>query len=170
MGVDSGIYKSIEVLHILAAIVGFGSVMLNGIHGAQAKKRKGTEGLAIIDSTLAVGAVAQNVIYAVFVLGIVLVLVSDGTREFSHLWISASMGLFIVAVGISHGVLQKNVKRMRTLMAELAAGGAPPAGAPAGPPPQVAELEQRGKTVAMSSMLLDLILVTILALMVWKPL
>lgn len=170
MGIDSGIYKSLEVLHILAAIVGFGSVILNGIHGAQAKKRKGTEGLAIVDSTLAVSDVAQKAIYAVFVLGILLVLVSDGTHEFGHLWISASMGLYIVAVGISHAVLQKNVKRMRTLMAELAAGGPPPAGAPAGPPPQVAELEQRGKTVAMSSMVLDVFLVAILALMVWKPL
>lgn len=170
MGIDSGIYKSLEVLHILAAIVGFGSVILNGIHGAQAKKRKGSEGLAIVDSTLAVSDVAQKAIYAVFVLGILLVLVSDGTREFSHLWISASMGLYIVAVGFSHAVLQKNVKRMRTLMAELAAGGPPPAGAAAGPPPQVAELEQRGKTVAMSSMVLDVFLVAILALMVWKPL
>ena len=170
MGVDSGIYKFLEVLHILAAIVGFGSVMLNGIHGAQAKKRKGSDGLAIMDSTLAVNDVSQKLIYSVFVLGLLLVLVSDGTREFSHLWISASMGLYIVAVGISHGVLQKNVKRMRTLMAELAAAGPPPGGAPAGPPPQVAEMEQRGKTVAMSSMLLDLILVAILALMVWKPL
>lgn len=170
MGIDSGIYKSLEVLHILAAIVGFGSVILNGIHGAQAKKRKGSEGLAIVDSTMAVSDVAQKAIYAVFVLGILLVLVSDGTREFSHLWISASMGLYIVAVGISHAVLQKNVKRMRTLMAELAAGGPPPAGAAGGPPPQVAELEQRGKTVAMSSMVLDVFLVAILALMVWKPL
>lgn len=170
MGIDSGIYKSLEVLHILAAIVGFGSVILNGIHGAQAKKRKGSEGLAIVDSTMAVSDVAQKAIYAVFVLGILLVLVSDGTREFSHLWISASTGLYIVAVGISHAVLQKNVKRMRTLMAELAAGGPPPASAPAGPPPQVAELEQRGKTVAMSSMVLDVFLVAILALMVWKPL
>lgn len=170
MGVNSGIYKFLEVLHILAAIVGFGSVILNGIHGAQAKKRKGSEGLAIMDSTLAVGGVSQKVVYSVFLLGILLVLVSDGTIEFGHLWISVSMGLYIVAVGISHGVLQKNVKRMRALMAELAAGGPPPAGAPAGPPPQALEMEQRGKTVVMASMLLDLILVAILALMVWKPL
>ena len=166
MGVESGIYKALLVLHILMAIVGFGGVLLNGLHGMQAKKRKGREGLAIIESTIAVSKVAQNFIYAVFVSGVLLVIVSDDTWKFSHLWLSLSMGLYIVAMGISHGVVQKNVKRMRDLMAELA-DGPPPAG---GPPPQVAEMERRGKTVGMASMALDVILVTILALMVWKPL
>ena len=166
MGIDSGLYKSLLALHILFAIVGFGGVMLNGIHGMQAKKRKGREGLAIMDSTIAVSGVAQKFVYGVFLLGILLIVASDDAWKFSHLWISAAMGLYIVAVGLSHGVLQKNVKRMRALMAERAEGP-PPAG---GPPPQVAELERRGKTVGIASMVLDLFLVAILALMIWKPL
>jgi len=166
VGVESGIYKFLLVLHILSAIVGFGGVILNGLHGAQAKKRKGTEGLAIIESTIGVSNVAQKFIYAVFVLGILLIITSDETWKFSQVWLSASMGLYIVAVGISHGVVSKNVHRMRDLMAEMA-GGPPPVG---GPPPQAAEMEQRGKKVAGASMVLDVILVTILALMIWKPL
>jgi uncharacterized membrane protein len=166
LGIDSGLYKFLLVLHILFAIVGFGGVMLNGIHGMQAKKRKGREGLAIMDSTIAVSGVAQKFVYGVFVLGILLIVASDDAWKFSHLWLSASMGLYILAMGLSHGVLQKNVKHMRALMAEMAEGP-PPAG---GPPPQVAELERRGKTVGMASMVLDLFLVAILALMIWKPL
>ncbi|HVF74172.1 MAG TPA: DUF2269 family protein [Acidimicrobiales bacterium] len=166
MGVESGIYKVLLVLHILSAIIGFGGVMLNGLYGAQAKKRKGTEGLAVLESTIGVSKVAQKFIYAVFVFGLLLIVTSDETWKFSQLWLSASMGLYIVAVGISHAVVAKNVGRMRDLMAEMAAGP-PPAG---GPPPQAAEMERRGKTVAAASMVLDVILVTILVLMVWKPL
>ena len=33
MGINSGIYKLVLVLHILTAIVGFGAVLLNGIYG-----------------------------------------------------------------------------------------------------------------------------------------
>lgn len=166
MGVDSGIYKLLLVLHILAAIVGFGGVMLNGIHGAQAKKRRGAEGLAITDSSIVAGEVAQKFIYLVFVLGVALVLTSDDTWKFGQLWVGLSMGLYVIAVGVSHGVLMPNIHRMRALMAELV-DAAP---APGGPPPQVAELEQRGKTVAAVSAVLNLVVVAILFLMVWKPL
>lgn len=166
MGIDSGIYKALLVLHILSAIVGFGGVFLNGVHGAQAKKRQGAEGLAITDSAIAVGNVAEKVIYLVFVFGIALVLTSDDTWKFSHLWVGLSMGLYILAVGLSHGVLMPNIHRMRALMAELVTA----APAPGGPPPQVAELEQRGKTVALVSTVLNLMLVVILSLMIWKPL
>lgn len=166
MGIDSGIYKLLLVLHILSAVVGFGGVFLNGIHGAQAKKHRGAEGLAITDSAIAVGNVAQKFIYLVFVFGVALVLTSDDTWKFSHMWVGLSMGLYILAVGLSHGVLMPNIHRMRALMAEMVA--APPA--PGGPPPQVAEMEQRGKTVGVVSGVLNLTMVAILFLMVWKPL
>ena len=42
---QSGIYRTILVLHILCAIVGFGAVMLNAIYGAESKKRPGPEGI-----------------------------------------------------------------------------------------------------------------------------
>ena len=37
-------YKIVLVLHILAAIIGFGSVMLNGVYASEARKRPGPEG------------------------------------------------------------------------------------------------------------------------------
>jgi hypothetical protein len=42
----------------------------------------------------------------------------------------------------------------------------PPA---AGPPPQVAQIEALGTRMAGTSMILHLALVSILALMIWKP-
>ena len=57
---------------------------------------------------------------------------------------------------------------MNRVMAELNAGGPPPAGA-AGAPPQVAELEERGKRAAMYGGILNVIAVVLVLLMVWKP-
>lgn len=166
MGIDSGLYNTLLVLHILFAIAGFGGVMLNGLYGMQAKARKGREGLAVMESTMKVTEVSQKFIYGVFVLGILLMVVSDGSWKFDQLWLTLSVLLYAVAMGLSHGVMKKNTTRMRDLMAELA-DGPPPAG---GPPLQAAELAQRGKAVGITGGILNLIIVAILALMVWKPL
>ncbi|MFP5318239.1 MAG: DUF2269 family protein [Acidimicrobiia bacterium] len=169
MGVNSGLYKFLLVLHLLAVIAGFGPTILAPAFGAQAKARKGREGLAIAEATFDVlSKYAEWIIYSVPILGILLVLVSDDAWQFSDTWISLSFLLYIVALGLVHAVHFKNLKRMNVLMAELAAGPPPGAGG-GGPPPQVAELEQRGKQVAMVGMILNLILVTIVVLMVWKP-
>lgn len=169
MGLNSGAYKFVLVLHILAAIVGFGAVFLNGMYGAQAKARRGSEGLAVAEANYLVSRVGEYFIYAVFVFGILLVVLSEDAWEFGDTWVWASIVLYFLALAISHGVLQPNVRRMHALMTELTHMGPPPTGAPAAPPSQVAELEQRGRTVGACGAVLNLSLVAILLLMVWKP-
>jgi uncharacterized membrane protein len=161
-------YNVVKVLHILCAIVGFGGVMLNGFYGAQAKRRGGTDAVAIGESVYRVSTIAEYFIYAVFVLGLVLVLMGDNVFDFGQTWIWLSMLLFAIGIGLSHGVLRPRVQRMNALLAELATTGGPPAGA-AGPPPQAVELETIGKQIGATEMVLDLVLVTILFLMVFKP-
>ena len=168
MGIDSTGYKIVLLLHILCAIVGFGTVILNGLYGREAKRRPGPGGLAISEANLTVSGIAEYFIYAVFVLGLALVFMSDGAWAFGQTWIWLALALYVVGIGISHGIVFPNARRMRDLAAELAAGGPPPPGA-AGPPPQVLEMERRGKTLGASSSVLHLLLVVLLVLMIWKP-
>ena len=77
----SGVYRTVLVLHILCAIVGFGAVMLNAIYGAESKKRPGPEGIAVFDANYRVSRIGEYFIYAVFVLGFALVLLSDVVLE-----------------------------------------------------------------------------------------
>ena len=170
MGLNSGIYKFFLVLHLLAVIVGFGPTMLAGVFGAKAKARPGREGQAIAQATFEVVTQwAEKFIYAVPVLGILLILVSDDAWQFSDAWISISFLLYLVGLGVVHGAHVPNLRRMNALMAELSAGG-PPAGAAAGgPPPQVAELEMRGKRAATVGGFLNVLIVILVVLMVWKP-
>jgi uncharacterized membrane protein len=165
-------YNVVLLLHILAAIVGFGGVFLNGIYGAEAKNRRGPEGLAVAKANFRVSWIAEWFIYAVPIFGFALIGMSDDVIEFGDTWIWLSILLYVVGLGVSHGVLMRNVKRMHVLMEELVGMGPPPAaaGAPAGgPPPQAAELEQRGKTVGMAGAFLNVLLVVMVYLMVFKP-
>jgi uncharacterized membrane protein len=170
VGINSGIYKLVLVLHILSAIVGFGAVFLNGIYGQQARSRGGPEGLAITQANFLVSRIGQFFIYAVFLFGVLLVVLSDKAWSFSDSWIAAAIVLYIIGIGLSHGLLYPNVRRIIGLQEELVAMGPPPAGAAAGQPPsQVIELQERGRRVGLVSTVLQVDLVIILMLMIWGP-
>jgi len=168
VGIESTAYKVVYILHILAIIVGFGGVVLNGIYGAQAKKRPGAGGLAIGEANFAVSMVAEKVILTVPVWGILLVVLSDDVWEFSQAWVGIALVLFIAVTAFALLVQAKNAERMNGLAAELVAAGGPPAGA-SGPPPQVAQMEALEKKLAGGGAFLSFALVVLIALMVFKP-
>jgi uncharacterized membrane protein len=167
--IDGGFYKLCLVLHILCAIVGFGAVLLNGVYGQQMKVRvqsgRVNEAIAIHEANTLVSQIGEYFIYAVFVFGFALLGLSDSVWEFSQTWIWLSVVLFVIALGISHGLVRPASKRMGALMRELASGP-PPAG---GPPPQAAEMQSIGQRLGVLGPVLTVILVVILFLMVWKP-
>ena len=169
---DTG-YRILLVLHILCAIIGFGAVYLNALYGQQIRKRRGAEGIAIYEANFFVTGIGQYFIYAVFVFGFILVAASNAWK-FSQTWVWLAMTFYVIALGVSHGMLLPAVRRMGVLMKELAAAGPPPGanpsqGPPAGPPPQVAELGTLGQRVGVTGAFLDIMVIVILALMVWKP-
>ena len=170
MGVDTTAYKVVLTLHILCAIVGFGGVLLNALYGRESMRRQGPSGLAITEANYFVSTVAEKFIYAVFVLGVVLVILSDEVFTFEQTWVWLAMLLYAIGIALSHGALFPTVRRMKALMAELVAMGPPPAGSPTGgPPPQSVEIESLGKRLAIVDPTLQVILVVILGLMIWKP-
>jgi uncharacterized membrane protein len=163
-----GTYKLLLVLHLVCVVVGIGGVMLNGVYGLQAKARPGPGGLAITEANHTASTVAEYFVYGIPVFGILLILKFD-TWKFSQTWVSLSILLYVIALGIVHGVMVPNVKKMIGLQKELVSMG-PPSGAPSGgPPPQVEELERRGKTLATFGPMLNIIAVALIVLMVTKP-
>ena len=167
--IDGGFYKFVLVLHIFCAIVGFGAVFLNGVYGAQIKARmqsgKVAEAVGIYEANFFVTKIGQYFIYAVFLLGLAVLGLSDSVWKFSQTWVWLSIVIYVVALGLSHGVLLPAVKRMGVLMHEMAAGP-PPVG---GPPPQAAEMATIGQKLGVVGPILDLAMIAILFLMVFKP-
>jgi hypothetical protein len=164
-GLNSGIYKFLLVLHILTAIVGIGGVVLNGLYAAQAQKYQGPSGRAVSEANFAVSKIAEYFIYAIPVFGILLVLASDEAIKFSQTWIWLSMLLYIIAIGIAHAVMIPGHRKINLLLAEMEQGP-PPAGSA---PPQVAAIQALGQRQAMGGATLNILIVIILFLMVWKP-
>jgi hypothetical protein len=179
VGVDSGGYDAVVVLHVMCAIIGFGGVFLNGIYGMESKRRSGREGLAVFEATERVGKIAEGFILAVPVFGIALILMSHHHWRFSQTWVAVSMAIYAAALILSFGFHLPNLRRMGQLMHELVtvsekvpvAVGAPedttsPAG---GPQRQAIELEIRGKRAGIYGATLNLAIISVVILMVWKP-
>ena len=186
MGVDSGAYDTVMVLHVMCVIIGFGGVFLNGIYGAESKRRRGREGLAVFEATERVGKIAEMFILAVPVFGIALILMSHSKWGFSQAWVIGALTIYAAALTVSFGLHLPNLRRMGGLMEELVvmsearpavAGGAVPADDPhaaaaiagGGPPPQALELERRGRFAGIYGGLLNLAIVAVVILMIWKP-
>lgn len=166
MGPDGAAYKVVLILHILTLIFGFGPLVLAGLYDIQASRRGRQHAAAVGEVQFAVSQVAEKVVYLVFVTGVALVLMSDDAWGMGDLWVSLSMLTYIIAIGISHGVLIPNEKRLNTLRRELADLDGQQLG---GPPEQEVELNDRTRRSAAMGSVLDLLLVFIVYLMVFKP-
>jgi hypothetical protein len=94
--------------------------------------------------------------------------IDDMGEAFSETWVTLAFVLFIAGVCVSEFVHSPNLKAMDALQEKLVSGAA---GAPAGggPPPEVAELQARGKRAGMVGGILHLIFFLILIDMIWKP-
>ena len=160
-GNDDTIYGIVLFLHILAVIVGFGPTFVYPVYASMAKKRQGPEGLAINETTLDIAKRFEYAIYLVPILGVILVPLSDEVFKFSDVWISASFVAYLVALGISLGLHQPNLRALVELQRGIGPGG---------PSPEVQrELEERGKRAGMFGGILHLLLVVLLWLMIFKP-
>lgn len=151
MGTDTTLYDIVLILHVLAVVVGIGGVMLNGVYAAKAQQAGGPAAGAIMQANFDVTMVAEKVIYTIPISGLLLVWLSDGAFALGDTWIWLSIVLYVVALGVSHGVMVPNGRKML----------AGPSG-----PGEAAALQ---KKLATGGMALDLLAVALIVLMVWKP-
>lgn len=165
------LYDFLLFLHILTAIVGFGSTFVWPLLGARARALGPTDlkaSFAIGDAAFSASKILSGpFIYAVGVTGVLLVIASDGLIEFSEAWISIAFLLYLIALGISIFVHQPNLRAMNAIQERLATGGGTPSSG--GPPPEVLELQERGQRSAMFGGILHLLFLLILIDMIWKP-
>lgn len=167
LSTTNGWYRLVLLLHLVAVVVGFGSGFVWPYLAGQARRRGRGEGLAFTEVS-AEGSLRLTTvpIWVAGALGIVLVVLGDGWA-FDQAWISAAFALFIIGVVVATFLHSPNLKRMLELQRELAEGPAPGGGD--GPPPQVAELQTRGKRAGMYGGILHLAFLLLMIDMIWKP-
>lgn len=172
MGYDSFVYNVVLLLHLVAAVVGFGSSFVWPALAARARKMEPGQGYLLTSTALQLGKpLTTYPIYATGAFGLILVILSAaddfGPWGFDQTWISFALLLFIVAALIAAFLHYPNLKKMDELQARLVAGEAKPS--PNGPPAEVLELQERGKQAGMYGGLLHLLFLLLMILMVWKP-
>jgi uncharacterized membrane protein len=170
MGVHGGLYRVILFLHVACAIGGFGALAWNGLYLVWARRKGGAAEASALDLNGDVSRIAEFLIYAVFILGI-LVAVTSKTHgvmvwKFSQGWLSAAMALYIVDLGVLHGFIRRNQKEYRRLVGQLT-GTAAPAGSTR--PPQVAQLDQLQQRINLGWGVFNVIVLVILWLMLFGP-
>jgi uncharacterized membrane protein len=160
MGTTEPLYRIILLLHIAAAIVGFGGIITHGAYHARAFRGQAGEAATILGATRSVGKIAEYAIYAVLPLGIVLIAVSDSAFGFGDPWVSASFVVWFLIVGATHGLVRPAVRTLNGRAAEL--GGV-----------TVLSTDTDAAGAARKLMIgeaaVQLLLVVALVLMIWQP-
>jgi hypothetical protein len=162
MGLTGGFYRLMLLLHIACAVLGFGAVAFNGLYRLRARHRGGDEELAVLDVNGEVSRVAEILIYAAFVFGLLVVFTSSSEWKFSQSWLSTAMLLYLIDIGVLHGLIRRSERQYAVLLGTVNGGRG-------GPPGGVAELERLEQRIRLGWSIFDLIFLVILFLMVFTP-
>ena len=157
------------MFHLVCVIGGFGALAYNGLFLTLARRR-GSPGMAAIEINGQVSGFAELLVYGAFLFGIAAVATSSSKWGFGQAWVSAAFALFIVAVGVLHGLIKPSERRYHALATSLASMPAGPGGAASvDRSAEVAQLNALEKRISLGWGLFNLIVVVVIYLMVFKP-
>ncbi len=154
-------------LHVMGAIAVFGPVFVFPVIARQAQKSPQNAPFAaalseLIERRIVLpGAVVQGITGV----GLIIILSADLTSP-SYRWLIGGITLYLVAILYAAFVQAPAAEKMVHLTAGGSHPGLPPAGAPAGPPPEIAETARK---LQRGGMVLTVLIVLIVILMVTKP-
>ncbi|HEX3540535.1 MAG TPA: DUF2269 family protein [Acidimicrobiales bacterium] len=163
LGTDGGLYRLLLLLHILTAAVGFGAVAFNGLARMRARQRDGEAELLLLEENAYLTRVAEYLIYAAFVFGLLVGLSSKGYWDFTQSWLSLAMLLYLVEIGVLHGIIHRAEHEYEQLLVLVNATGGE------GHPEVVGQLEQLEKRIRVGWGAFDVLFLMILYLMVFTP-
>jgi len=170
IGPGSGLFLQLLLLvHLLTVVVGFGSTFVWAVLAKQASDFE-PAAAAVFTQKLhrASKVLSTPFIYAAGGTGLLMVLLGgDSGITFKQTWVSAGLALFAAGVLVSVFLHQPNQNAILELQDRLASGAHGPTDD--GPPPEVAELKERGEKAAMFGGLLHLLFLLMMIDMLWKP-
>ena len=162
-GLTGGLYRLLLLLHILCAMVGFGTVSFTGMRRARARQRATDGKRVLLEEDFYVNRNAEFLMYGVLVFGILVALTSKSAWKFDQSWLSVAILLYIVDIGVLHMVIHRSERMYQALLDQVNGGAA--SGRVAG----VTELEQLERRISLAWGGFNAILLVILYLMVFTP-
>lgn len=152
-------------VHIMSTVIAFGPTYTLPAIAALARKGPRYGAFAAEVAELIEMRYAWPFVLVAGVSGTALILDADiPWLDIPWLWIS--IVIYVVAIVFSLLVQTPNTKKMVELTARLADAGEPPAGAPVGPPPELAAL---GKKLQFGGIALSVASLAVFYLMIVQP-
>lgn len=152
-------YSILLVLHVAAAVVGFGALVLTGVQAARAARGPGAPGAEGVRRYFRPGINwAGRMLYAVPVLGFLLV--ADSGRAFSagDGFVVGGLALWLAAAGLAEGLVWPAERRIQALVTERF-----------GDTDTLPELRRECRRVSAAAVVLAVVFVAAVVVMVGKP-
>ncbi|MGH9071832.1 MAG: DUF2269 family protein [Acidimicrobiales bacterium] len=162
MGPNTVLYQVVLVVHILCAVVGFGSILVTGGYAGAARRvsEDGQVSEAVRRYFRPGPNLASRFIYAVPVLGLVMVGMSGG-GDLSQSWLWLGSGLWLAAAGLATAVVWPAEARIAALVS-----GARGAGGSLEVPAAIA---QEGRRASWAAAVMDLAVTAAFVVMIARP-
>ena len=157
-------FKVLVMLHLLSVIGGFGALAYNALYMSLAQRRPQGGTGAVLEINGLVSGLAELLIYAALLFGIGAVTASHSEVKFSQAWVSAALGVYIVAVGVLHGWIKRHQRGYTAMVKKLESGEEPST-----QQGDLAELQRLEKRVGFGWGVFNLLVVAAVYLMVFKP-
>ncbi len=158
-------YDVLVLLHVVCVVGGFGGLAYNGLTLALASRR-GLEGVAVLQVNQQVAQLAELLVYGAFLFGLAAIGASKSKYGFGQAWVSVAAALYVVDLGLLHGVIRPARKRYAATAEELSQVTVL---TERERPPQVAVLDGLSKRISLGWGAFDLVVVVVLYLMIFKP-
>ncbi|MHB8506377.1 MAG: hypothetical protein ACYDEN_11785 [Acidimicrobiales bacterium] len=149
-------------LHLFCVVGGFGYLAYSGLTLVVGRRRGAA--LGTLEVTLQVGGLAELLVYGAFVFGVAAV-GSSHRFGFGETWVWASTTLYLVAIGVLHGVIRRSQKEYVAAARQLTETRGPVAGIA----PEVRRIERLEQRIAGGWGVFNLVVVAVLVLMVFRP-
>ncbi|PZS16669.1 MAG: hypothetical protein DLM54_10800 [Acidimicrobiales bacterium] len=174
MGGDGIAYDLVLVAHVLSAVVAVGAVLATGAYASVAGRPGALGGQGAVRRYFRPGTNwLSRVLYAVPILGMVLVVLGHGTGSLGELWLWLSTLLWVLAAALAQGVLWPAERTLQALLeASEGAPGEGPKGGDGGEATGGQGAGDRGSTSRQASLAaagVDLCLLASFVLMVGRP-
>jgi len=162
----SVLFQSFVLLHIICAIGGFGALVHRSFVLDLARRRGDAAAAGVLAVYGQISQVGEVLVYGVLVFGLAAVAAGPSGISFSRPWVGAALAIYIVMIGVLHGLVRPAERRYRRTMLELAQA---PAMAPPKRPPQLVELDRFYRRIGAGMGIFNVCLIGVLYLMVFRP-
>jgi uncharacterized membrane protein len=163
LGTEGSLYRLVLLLHIACAAIGFGAVSFNALVRSRARQHDGDVEFILLEDNAAIGHIAEFFMYGVLIFGLLVALTSQNTWQLNQSWLSLSMLLYLIELGLLHGIIHRAEREYRVLLRQVNNGGERDQSA------DIAQLEHLEQRVALGWAGFDVIFLVILYLMVFTP-